>query len=64
MLKVHNAYVLVSKEEKSFELVEDHIFTRRDIDNIGFPIGLNSNETVFAITIDEWSKQNKQMVEK
>ena len=32
-------YVLVAKESnKPYELVEKHIFTRKDIDNLGFSI--------------------------
>jgi len=57
MLKVQNTYVLVSKEENGYELVEHQIFTRKDVDSLGFSVNPNSDETVIAVTIEDWANK-------
>ena len=57
MLKVQNTNVLVSKEENGYELVEHQIFTRKDVYSLGFSVNPNSDETVIAVTIEDWANK-------
>jgi hypothetical protein len=50
--------VLVAKDESDkYELVETHIFTRKDIDELGFSVKPSNDETVIAITVEQWEKE-------
>ncbi len=55
--KDKNTYVLVANDEYCNELVETHIFTRKDIDSLGFSVNPDSDETVIAITVKDWNER-------
>jgi len=63
MRKVQNTYVLVAKSENGIydELVEHQIFTRKDVDSLGFSVSPKSGETVIAMTLEEWVKENRKL---
>lgn len=54
---IKNTYVLVSNDGKLNELVEPQIFTRKDVDSLGFSVNPNSDDGVIVITLKEWSER-------
>jgi len=63
MLKVQNTYVLVAKSEYGTydELVEYQIFTRNDVERLGFSVDPKSEENVIAMTLENWGKENRKV---
>ncbi len=64
MNKAKNTYVLVAEDGDGYELVETHIFTRNDIDKLGFTVNPTEDDTVFAITVEKLGKEiiNKKLL--
>lgn len=54
---IQNTYVLVANDENRNELVEPHIFTRKDVDSLGFSVNPTCDDGVIAITVKEWSER-------
>jgi len=59
MLKIKNTYVLVAKNEdgSDYELVEHQTLSRQEVDRLGFSVDPKSDESVIAITLEEWEKE-------